>query len=382
VPSLSILRRLGSMPVARFMRDVWQRKPLLIRNAFPGFTPPVARDDLFELARQEHAEARLITRNGGRWRLEHGPFRRLPSTRRTQWTLLVQGVDLLDAGARELLARFRFVPDARLDDLMVSYATDGGGVGPHVDSYDVFLLQAWGRRRWRISRQRALALVPDVPLKLLADFHASEEYVLEPGDMLYLPPGVAHDGTAVGECLTYSVGFRAPTYQELLEPWFADFAEAAMLPGRYSDPGLSPARRPAVLPPGMVRQVHAALIRRQPGTRDTQRFLLRYLSEPKAQVIFPRPPRPASAREFRRRAACRGVALHPATRMLYTGVECGINGDTLSFPPQCARQLRTLADERTLVAAALATLPEPGHALLHAWYEAGWLQLVNEGTPR
>ena len=139
----------------------------------------------------------------------------------------MQGVDLLDEGAHALLGRFRFVPDARLDDLMVSYATDGGGVGPHVDSYDVFLLQAWGRRRWRISRQRDLALVPDAPLKLLADFRAEEEWILEAGDMLYLPPGVAHDGTAVGECLTYSIGFRAPTYQELLEPWLTDFADHA-----------------------------------------------------------------------------------------------------------------------------------------------------------
>jgi 50S ribosomal protein L16 3-hydroxylase len=370
------------MPVARFMRDVWQRKPLLIRNAFPGFTPPVTRDALFELARQEHTEARLITRRDGRWFLEHGPFQRLPSTRRSQWTLLVQSVDLLDAGAHELLARFRFVPDARLDDLMVSYATDGGGVGPHVDSYDVFLLQAWGRRRWRISRQRDLTLVPDMPLKLLADFQATAEFVLEPGDMLYLPPGVAHDGTADGECLTYSIGFRAPTYQELLEPWFADFADVASLAGRYADAGLAPARRPAALSAAMVRQVHGALARRQPGTRDTQRFLLRYLSEPKAQVVFARPRRTASAAQFRQRAVRRGVALHPATRMLYAGRECGINGDSLSLPSACGRHLRRLADERALDAAALATLPDAGHALLHAWYEAGWIQLVNEGTPR
>lgn len=369
------------MPVAHFLRTFWQRRPLLIRNAFPGFTPPVTRNDLFALARQEDTESRLITRDNGAWTMKHGPLKRLPSTRRAQWTLLVQGVDLLDAGARELLARFRFLPDARLDDLMVSYATDGGGVGPHVDSYDVFLLQAWGRRRWRISRQRNLALVPNVPLKLLADFHAAEEFVLEPGDMLYLPPGVAHDGTAEGECLTYSVGFRAPTFQELLEPWSADFADAASVPGRYTDPGLSPARRPAVLPARMVRQVHLALTRRQPGPRDTQRFLLRYLSEPKAQVIFPRPPRPASALRFRQHAVRRGVALHPATRMLYAGGECGINGDVLRLPAGCSRQLRTLADERALAASTLATLPDPGHALLHAWYEAGWLRIANEGAP-
>ena len=370
------------MPVARFMRDVWQRKPLLIRNAFPGLTPPVTRDDLFALARRDDAESRLITRTNGRWSLRHGPLHRLPSTRRAQWTLLVQGVDLLDPGAHALLARFRFVPDARLDDLMVSYATDGGGVGPHVDSYDVFLLQASGRRRWRISRQRNLTLVPDAPLKLLADFQPGEEFLLEPGDMLYLPPGVAHDGTAEGECLTYSVGFRAPTYQELLEPWFADFAESASLPGRYADRGLRPNARPAAMPEGMVRQVHDALTRQRPGQRDTRRFLLRYLSEPKAQVIFARPPRPASPVEFRRRAGRGGVALHSATRMLYAGTECGINGDSLDFPAGCGPQLRELADQRALSAAAFASLAEGGHALLHAWYEAGWLHIVEGGTPR
>jgi 50S ribosomal protein L16 3-hydroxylase len=370
------------MPVTRFMREVWQRKPLLIRNALPGFTPPVTRDLLFELARREDTESRLITKNDGRWSLQHGPLRRLPSTSRAGWTVLVQGVDLLDARAHALLARFRFLPDARLDDLMVSYATDGGGVGPHVDSYDVFLLQAWGRRRWRISRQRDLTLVPNVPLKLLAGFHATREFVLEPGDMLYLPPGVAHDGTAEGECLTYSIGFRAPTYQELLEPWFAEFADAASLPGRYTDPGLAPARRPAAMPAGMVRQVHDALTRKHPGPGDTRRFLLRYLSEPKAQVVFARPRRPASAARFRQKAVRAGVELHPATRMLYTGAECGINGDTVRFPAGCDRPLRTLADARALNATALATLPDSGHALLHAWYEAGWLHLVNEGRMR
>ena len=370
------------MPVTRFMRDAWQRKPLLIRDAFPGFVPPVTRDDLFELARREDTESRLINRSDGRWSLKHGPLPRLPSTRRAQWALLVQGVDLLDAGAHQLLARFRFVPDARLDDLMVSYATDGGGVGPHVDSYDVFLLQASGRRRWRISRQRDLTLVPNMPLKVLAHFHPTDEFVLEPGDMLYLPPGVAHDGTAEGECLTYSVGFRAPTYQELLEPWFADFADAAALPGRYADRGQAPTHRPAAMPAGMVRQVHDAMERHRPSARDTRRFLLRHLSEPKAQVVFVRPPRPASAVQFGQRAARRGVALHPATRMLYAGVECGINGDSYRFPEGCGRQLRALADERTLGAVALTTLPDSGYALLHAWYEAGWLQLVSEGKPR
>lgn len=369
------------MPVARFMREAWQRRPLLIRNALPGFVPPVSRDALFELARRDDAESRLIARFDERWSMQHGPLRRLPSTRRRDWTLLVQGVDLLDEGAHALLGRFRFVPDARLDDLMVSYATDGGGVGPHVDSYDVFLLQAWGRRRWRISRQRDLALVPGAPLKLLADFRAEEEWILEAGDMLYLPPGVAHDGTAVGECLTYSIGFRAPTYRELLEPWLTDFADHAAVPGRYSDPGLGPARRPAALPATMVGRIHSVLRRSRPTQRDTQRFLLRYLTEPKAQVVFERPARPVRAQRFAEVAARRGLELARPTRMMYARGAIGINGECVSPPAGSSEALRALADKRALASLAVARLPPAAQALLQDWYEAGWLRFGGGKSP-
>lgn len=368
------------MPVARFMREVWQRRPLLIRGAFPGFVPPVDRAALFGLARRDDAESRLVMRVDGRWTLRHGPLHRLPSTRRAHWTLLVQGVDLLDASARALLARFRFVPDARLDDLMVSYATDGGGVGPHVDSYDVFLLQAWGRRRWRIGRQSDGALVAGAPLKLLADFRAEREWVLEPGDMLYLPPGVAHDGIAEGECLTYSVGFRAPTYQELLEPWLMDFADHAGLRGRYADRGLAPTRRPAALPPPMVERLHVALTRRRPRPADTRRFLLRHLTEPKAQVVFARPPRRLSPLRFSQRLRRHGARLAPATRLMYASALLGINGECLRVPSGCQTALRRLADDRRIAGEAAARLPTAGQALLRAWHAAGWLQLNDEGT--
>lgn len=373
VPPSAVLQRLGPMPVARFMRDVWQRRPLLIRNAFPGFVPPVPRAALFALARRAEAESRLVTHVDGRWSLKHGPFERLPSPRRRQWTLLVQGADLLDDGAHALLQRFRFVPDARLDDLMVSYATDGGGVGPHVDSYDVFLLQASGRRRWRISRQRDLAIVPDAPLRLLAGFRAEEEWVLEPGDMLYLPPGIAHDGVAVGECLTYSIGFRAPAWQELLEPWLNDFADHTTLAGRYADRGLRATRQPAALPGALVDRVHAALSRRRPTRRDTRDFLLRYLTEPKAQVVFEQPVRAASPARFAQLIARRGIALARPTRMIYAGDTIGINGEAVRVPPASGPVVRALADRRVASPGLLATLPADARALLHAWYAAGWL---------
>lgn len=202
---------LGGLTPAQFMRGYWQKKPLLIRQAIPGVASPVSRDALFELAADYDAESRLITHFRNKWQLSHGPFEpgSLPAVTRKAWTLLVQGLDLHVDAARALLDRFRFIPDARLDDLMISYATDGGGVGPHFDSYDVFLLQVEGRRRWRVGAQKDLSLQPDVPLKILENFEPSDEWVLEPGDMLYLPPHIAHDGVAEGECMTCSIGFRA-----------------------------------------------------------------------------------------------------------------------------------------------------------------------------
>jgi 50S ribosomal protein L16 3-hydroxylase len=198
------LALLGGLSPAAFMQKHWQKKPLLVRNAVERFAPLLPARELFELAAREEVESRLVMREGSSWRLQRGPFgrRAIPSLKRPDWTLLVQGVDLHHAGVHELLHRFDFVPAARLDDLMISFATDGGGVGPHFDSYDVFLLQAQGQRRWRIGRGSDLRLAEGLPLKILANFEPEREFVLEPGDMLYLPPRYAHDGLALGECQT------------------------------------------------------------------------------------------------------------------------------------------------------------------------------------
>jgi 50S ribosomal protein L16 3-hydroxylase len=177
--------------------------------------------------------------------MKSGPIKQVPIKEKKDWTLLVQGVNLHNQQADELLRQFRFIPDARLDDLMISYAADGGGVGPHYDSYDVFLLQAHGQRRWKIGAQQDLSLVEGMPLKILSNFKPEEEFVLEPGDMLYLPPQYAHDGIAIGECMTYSVGFRAPAFQELGEAFLHFMSESIDLPGRYSDPDLKATTKPA-----------------------------------------------------------------------------------------------------------------------------------------
>jgi 50S ribosomal protein L16 3-hydroxylase len=375
-----VLTRLGDVGVGEFLRRYWQREPLLVRGAFPDFRAPVGRDRLCALAGREEVESRLVTRTGRHWSLRQGPFARhaLPPAARPGWTLLVQGLDLIDAGAHELLSRFRFLPDARLDDLMGSFASDRGGVGPHVDNYDVFLLQAQGRRRWRISRQRNLALRPGQPLKLLARFRPSWEQVLEPGDLLYLPPGIAHDGVAEGPCLTYSIGFRAPTYDELLDPWLADFARHSSLTGRYADPGQRATAHPGELPRGMVRRVHAALVRVRPTRADTERFLLEHLTEPKMQVVF-RAARPAlTLAAFRRAARRRGVALDRRSRMLIGRNGVGLNGELFAIPASLRTHLRRLADERALPAAALAAAPASLMALLHDWQRAAWLRLGPE----
>jgi len=244
---------LGGLSPDRFMRRYWQKKPLLIRQALPGVRPPVDRTGLFDLAGAQGVEARLVTQSQGGWQLQHGPFtrRQLPAIKQPGWTLLVQGLDLHLDAARALLEPFRFVPDARLDDLMISYATDGGGVGPHLDSYDVFLIQVHGRRRWRVGPVADRSLVPGMPVRLLANFQPTEEWLLEPGDMLYVPPLWGHDGVAEGECMTASVGFRAATAtslaQELLHQ-LADELEAPEAGAReaiYRDPGA-----PATATPG------------------------------------------------------------------------------------------------------------------------------------
>jgi 50S ribosomal protein L16 3-hydroxylase len=375
----------ANLTPSQFMRRYWQKKPLLVRQAMPSVAPPVSRDELFELAGSDDAQARLITHFRGDWRLEHGPFNRrdLPSVKRREWTLLVQGVDLHDERARALLDQFRFVPDARLDDLMISYAADGGGVGPHFDSYDVFLLQVHGKRRWRISSQKNLALKDGLPLKVLQDFEPEEEWVLEPGDMLYLPPHIAHDGVAVGECMTCSIGFRSPSAQELIGQFLYHLAERGTATAgharddeRYRDPRQDAVTRPAQLPQALIDQIGAILARIRWSDKDVASFIGSYLSEPKAHVVFDPPLRAASATTFARQAARLGVRLDKKTALLYGKRSYFINGEEHRLPPR-KKWLIELADARRLEGKRFVTLSDDWSmtALLHEWYLAGWVRI-------
>ncbi|MCA8336939.1 cupin domain-containing protein [Burkholderia multivorans] len=376
---------LGGLTPAQFMRRYWQEKPLLIRQAMPGVKPPVTRDALFDLAADYDAESRLITHFRNKWQLAHGPFEpgSLPAVTRDAWTLLVQGLDLHVDAARALLDRFRFIPDARLDDLMISYATNGGGVGPHFDSYDVFLLQVEGRRRWRIGAQQDLSLQAGVPLKILANFEPTDEWVLEPGDMLYLPPHIAHDGVADGECMTCSIGFRAPSAGELGAQFLYYLAERGGLRDSgaddlYRDPKQPAVAAPAELPPAMVERVAEIVDAIRWRKRDVAEFLGCYLSEPKSNVVFEPPARPLSEAAFVAQASRRGIRLDRRAALLYNARSYFINGEEGPLE-EAGEWLPELANQRQMEAKRFVTLSRVPSmtALLHEWYRAGWIRVGN-----
>jgi 50S ribosomal protein L16 3-hydroxylase len=366
------LQLLGGLSPKTFMQRHWEKKPLLIRQAIPGFRPILDRAELLDLAAMDDVESRLVVQavpgKEKAWRFRHGPFPRksLPPFKQRAWSVLVQGVDLHDERVHTLMNQFRFVPDARLDDLMISYATDGGGVGPHFDSYDVFLLQAHGRRRWRIGRQKDMTLLPDMPLKILANFEPEQEFVLEPGDMLYLPPRYAHDGIAEGECMTYSIGFRSPSHGEVAREVLQRMAEQAADEAGdaiYRDPGQMAVERSGAIPEAMQHFAQKAV---DLATRDPlalQRALGEYLTEPKANVWF-------SAGDAVVRG---GVHLDRRTRMLYDDKHVFINGESFRASGRDATVMRRLADHRALSDAEVTRLSPGASDLLADWCEAGWV---------
>jgi 50S ribosomal protein L16 3-hydroxylase len=373
-------RLLGGLTPAEFMQRHWQRKPLLIRGAFENFRPPLSIAETKRLARRDEVESRLVWREQGQWQMERGPFSRLPAAREPDWTLLVQGVNLHDDAAAELMAHFRFVPDARLDDVMISIATDGGGVGPHFDSYDVFLLQGVGRRRWRIGKQKDLSLDPDAPLKVLSRFEPTEEFVLEPGDMLYLPPAYAHDGIAEGDCMTISIGFRSPSMAELARGMleFASDTLAQMPPdalrgplrGHYRDPGQPATNRPGALPDALVDSAVAAAGAVRFDRRLAARYLGCWLTEPKPEVVFDAPDLDSVPDLIEDWPDAGTLVLDRCTQMIYRGGALFVNGE--EAPVAAGAALRGLADTRRLDCRT-ARLGDDDRDALDEWLQAGWL---------
>lgn len=365
----STLPLLGGLSPAQFMRRHWQKKPLLVRNALLGMASPLSRTELFALATRDEVQSRLVRREGGRWSLVQGPFARraLPPLKQPRWTLLVQGVDQQVPAVHQLMQRFRFLPDARLDDAMVSYASDGGGVGPHFDSYDVFLIQLHGRRRWRIARDHDRTLQAGQPLRLLRRFRHEEEFVLDAGDMLYLPPNHAHDGVAEGECLTCSIGFRAPGRRELGAELLQRMAETwreADDERLYRDPSQAAVDAPARVPPALQRFSADAVRVVVAENQALARALGEYLSEPKPGVWFTGRERPTR---------CHAVVLDAKSRMLYDEHHVYLNGESFRASGMDARLMRSLADQRQLEPRDCRRLSAGARSVLYDWMEAGWM---------
>jgi len=375
LPTLETL--LGGLSAREFLTEYWQKKPLLIRQAVPGFNGLLSRDELFDLACDADVESRYIRLPAagldGEWTLERGPQRRARLRGKKQpWTVLVQGLNLWVPDGDHLLHHFDFIPQARLDDLMVSYAIDGGGVGPHFDNYDVFLLQGTGKRRWQIADQADRSLIEGAPLRILKSFQPSEDWVLEPGDMLYLPPHWAHNGTAIGECTTYSIGFRSPTAQELGTEFLAWMQERIQLEGLYADPNLALQQHSAEIGTQMVDQIEHMLSAICWGRADVEAFVGAYLSEPKSHVFFEPPEQALSRKAFVRAASTHGFRLDARSLLLFDRNCFYLNGEALDLDPTLRETITHLADRRELPASSFASCPDTLLDLLHDWYENGF----------
>jgi 50S ribosomal protein L16 3-hydroxylase len=369
---------LGDRTPRAFLARHWHKEDLLVRQAIPAFEGLFSRAELFALAGRDDVESRIVLRAASRFTVAHGPFRRadfraLPAR---GWTLLVQGVNLHSDDADALLRQFSFLPYARLDDLMVSYAAPGGGVGPHFDSYDVFLLQGSGRRRWRYGRQDDLALRPGLPVKILRRFEPAHDVTLAPGDMLYLPPAYAHDGVAVDECTTYSIGFRTSSNTELAQGFLDYLRDRVDLPGRYADPDPEFSLEPARIGDAMQRHAAATLDLVRWDRTITTQYLGSRLSEPKADVYFNRPSAPLARAAFAAAVRKHGVRLDRRTQWLYDDASIYVNGEAAPWPVGGRSALRQLANTRALPAKQAATLSGGIIAFLHEAYRHGFLHVA------
>jgi len=376
-PANQPLPLLGGLTPNQFMRDYWQKKPLVIRQAFPNSKPPVRITDLKKLSRRDDVESRLIWRDADSWQMKHGPFGRLPAAQSPNWTLLVQSVDLHVDAAADLLYQFNFVPSARLDDLMVSIASEGGGVGPHFDSYDVFLIQAQGRRRWRFGQQQDLSLVPDLPLKILSRFTPEEDVVLEPGDMLYLPPNAAHDGVALDhDCMTLSVGFKAPTAAMMAQRMLEAAADSlgletpARLKHHFRDPSQRAVSESAQLPERLIQAALKSVRQVALNQSLAVECLGAWLTEPNQMARF------ESTEGFIEPGQAGQIKLDRRTRMLFWQRALFINGEKV--PTAANALLKQLANSRSVFLTPTQTSGQ-SHTqnqtldTLNDWLDAGWI---------
>lgn len=377
---------LANFDTDTFLRDYWQKKPLLIRNPWDSWTNPIAPDELAGLACEEDVEARLITQSRARakalWKAEHGPFpeERFGKLGKKPWTLLVQAVDHHVPLVAALIAPFRFVPNWRVDDVMVSCASDQGGVGPHFDQYDVFLIQGLGRRRWQVGGlcDASTPLMTHDDLRLLAEFEVAEEWVLEPGDILYVPPRVAHNGVAVGDdCMTYSIGFRAPSRSELIAHWSDHLLDGMDDDDRYADPDLAAQANPGEIGSDAIAQLQAMMLASLQDRDAFVRWFGQFNSTRKYPDIDWRPEEPVEVDQLRACLAS-GMPLqrNPAGRFSFVRQNAGalllfVDGECFECSGDTATLAEAICAEREITIAEHLQASDAAMALIAALYNQG-----------
>ena len=364
-----------------FLRDHWQKQPLLIRNPWTQWANPLEPDELAGLACEDGVETRMVKLDRARWKLEDGPFpeEKFAAVGAKRWTLLVQAVDHLVPAVAALIEPFRFIPNWRIDDVMVSYATDGGGVGPHFDQYDVFLVQGLGRRRWQVGTlcNAATELLPHDDLRLLADFEPTAEWVLEPGDILYVPPRFAHNGVAVGDdCMTYSIGFRAPSRSELVSHWCDHVLAELEDDDRYADPDLARQANPGEIATPALDRLHAMVSEALLDRERFARWFGQYTSTPKYPDAIGEPDQPMDTDSLRARIA-KGQPLHrnPASRFTFirqpAGLTLFIDGENLDCDRHTAPFAEALCAQDQVTFDPAEPLNDATIALIASLYDMG-----------
>ena len=372
-----------------FLREYWQKKPLLIRNPWTAWSNPLDPDELAGLACEEDVESRLIERTDDNWTLGHGPFApdRFSQLGGRPWTLLVQAVDHHAPDVAALIDPFRFVPNWRIDDVMVSYASDQGGVGPHFDQYDVFLLQGLGKRRWRVGPlcDETSILLPHDDLRLLATLEANDEWVLEPGDILYVPPGYAHDGVAVGDdCMTYSIGFRAPSQSELIEGWCDHLVDTIQSDDRYADPDLHAQDNPGEISADALAQLRGMMTEKLLDPQGFARWFGEYNSSRKYAEADWRPEEPIQPDDLRAYLA-NGVTIlrNPTSRFYFIrgtddAVQLFADGQSFDCYNQAAAFARQIcAQDHVLASSDIADSP-PCLTLIAALIDQGSIAIEED----
>ena len=373
---------LGKTSVDDFLKNYWQKKPLLIKNAIPNFVSPITESDLFIIAQNEEAVSRLIEHKQGIWQVKYGPFKKsdLPKKTNIPWTILVQNINHYFPFAESFLNLFKFIPYARLDDLMISYATKKGSVGPHFDSYDVFLFQAQGAREWKISDQKKFTLDKQSSIKIITNFKSKNSWVLKPGDMLYLPPNIGHWGISQSDdCVTYSIGFRAPATFEI-QSKFLDFIQDHLITNEneiYKDPNLTPQKNPAEISSNMTKAIRNIVDRLRWDKSSINHFIGQLLSEPTESSIF-ETRKPLSLKAFEKSIVHKTLRLNSKTRMLFIKNNFYINGEFIKIDKKYTSFLKQLANDREISLESTLNkrdLNALGIVLLPL-YEAGFIDFI------